>query len=217
MGTRAYTPAAYATAIGYYTSAEAWRSTVVGSYNTRSGLTTSWSWTDPMFVVGCGSSETTRTNGFTVNKNGDCTVKGVLTSGTKDFLIDHPLDPKNKVLRHSVVESPDIKNLYDGVVTLDNKGVAVVELPKYFEALNRDYRYQLTCVGDYAPIFIKQKIKGNKFVIAGGKPGLEVSWMVTGIRQDAFARKHPIVVEEEKGTGTSKNIVKGKYIHPDSF
>jgi hypothetical protein len=46
----------------------------------------------------------------------------------KFFRIDHPLDPANKYLNHSAVESPDMKNIYDGVVTLDADGEAVVEL-----------------------------------------------------------------------------------------
>jgi len=140
-----------------------------------------------------------------------------MSSPDKHFLIDHPLDPKNKVLIHSSVESPDRMNIYNGIIILDEKGEAVVELPAYFEALNKDHRYQLTPVGDYAPLYIKQKVKDNKFVIAGGKPGLEVCWMVTGIRQDAFALKNPLVVEEEKGTGTAKNYTKGTYIYPEGF
>lgn len=52
---------------------------------------------------------------------------------------------------HAAVESPDIKNLYDGVVVRDTNGEALIELPEWFEALNRDVRYQLTCIGGVAP------------------------------------------------------------------
>ena len=45
-----------------------------------------------------------------------------------------------------------------------------------------DYRYQLTCIGAHAPIYIARKIEDNAFAIAGGTPGLEVSWQVTGRR-----------------------------------
>ena len=34
--------------------------------------------------------------------------------------------------------------------------------------------------------------------IAGGGPGQKISWQVTGIRQDAYANAHRIVVEENK-------------------
>jgi hypothetical protein len=152
---------------------------------------------------------------------GDLSISGSLSKGSGTFLIDHPLDPQNKVLRHSFVESPDMKNIYDGIVNLDTNGQAVVTLPDYFEALNINYRYQLTCVGGYAPIFVKEKIKDKKFVIASANgikdAGLEISWQVTGNRNDAFARKNPIIVEEEKGTGTASAFKRGEYLYPEAF
>ncbi|MGH9844628.1 MAG: hypothetical protein ACREEM_38400 [Blastocatellia bacterium] len=69
---------------------------------------------------------------------------GTLSKGGGSFKIDHPLDPENKYLYHSFVESPDMMNIYNGVVTLDETGQAEVELPDYFSALNRDFRYQFT-------------------------------------------------------------------------
>jgi len=132
-----------------------------------------------------------------VTENGTTRVFGNLQKSSGSFTIDHPLDP-NKYLSHSFVESPDMMNIYNGVVTLDARGRAVVTLPSYFEALNRDFRYQLTPVGAFAPVYVAEKIKGNSFKIAGGKPGIEVSWQVTGIRHDAYANDHRIVVEEDK-------------------
>ncbi len=129
--------------------------------------------------------------------------------------MDHPLDPKNKILRHSFVESPDMKNIYDGVTVLNKEGEALVELPAYFEALNRDFRYQLTPIGMQMVLYIKEEIKNNKFKIAGGKPGMKVSWQVTGVRKDAYALKHPIIVEEEKGKNNP--FKKGEYLQPDVF
>jgi hypothetical protein len=67
------------------------------------------------------------------------------------FKIDNPLDPANKYLCHSFVESPDMKNVYDGVVVLDRKGKAEIELPDWFGALNKDFRYQLTAIGAPGP------------------------------------------------------------------
>ena len=57
---------------------------------------------------------------------------------SKDFKIDHPLDPENKYLRHTSIESDDMKNVYDGVVTLNDNGEAWVQLPNWFQALNID-------------------------------------------------------------------------------
>lgn len=130
--------------------------------------------------------------------NGHVTVNGELKKMSGSFVIDHPLDPANKLLSHSFVESPDMKNLYDGVVTLDMKGEATVHLPDWFEALNKDFRYQLTCIGGWAQVYISQEIKNNTFKIAGGKPGMKVSWMVTGTRHDPWANEHRIQVEKNK-------------------
>jgi hypothetical protein len=91
-------------------------------------------------------------------------------------------------------------NIYNGVVTLKESGSAEVRLPDYFEALNRDFRYQLTPIGSYAPVYVEQEIKHNLFRIAGGKPGQRISWQVTGIRHDAYANEHRIQVETSKSS-----------------
>jgi len=129
---------------------------------------------------------------------GDLHVTGTVSKLAGSFKIDHPLDPENKYLSHSFVESPDMMNIYNGIVVLDKAGTATVKLPDYFEALNQDFRYQLTCIGRPAGVYVAEEIKSNSFRIAGGKPGLKVSWQVTGVRHDAYANKHRIVVEEEK-------------------
>jgi hypothetical protein len=89
-------------------------------------------------------------------------------------------------------------NIYNGVATLSRHGDAVVKLPDWFDALNRDFRYQLTCIGGFAPVYIASEVSGNQFKIGGGRPGMKVSWQVTGIRKDAFANEHRIPVEEDK-------------------
>jgi hypothetical protein len=139
-------------------------------------------------------------------------VTGTLSKGGGSFRIDHPLDPENRYLSHSFVESPEMMNVYNGNVMLDERGEATVELPEWFEALNRDFRYQLTCIGAFAPVYVGEEIAGNRFRIAGGRPGLRVSWMVTGVRRDAFAEAHRIAVEEEK-----PEALRGTYLHPEAW
>lgn len=129
---------------------------------------------------------------------GDLFVSGTLSKSAGSFRIDHPLDPENKYLSHSFVESPDMMNIYNGNVVTNESCVATVELPDYFEALNTDYRYQLTVIGDFAQAIIKEKICSGKFVIQSNKPNVEVSWQVTGIRNDKYARENRIVVESSK-------------------
>lgn len=143
--------------------------------------------------------------------NGRVHVGGYLSKAAGGFTIDHPLDPENKLLTHSFVESPEMKNVYDGVVTLDEQGTAVVEMPPWFSALNRDFRYQLTTLGAFAPVYIARELEGQQFTIAGGTPGLRVSWQVTGVRQDAYALHHPLPVEESK-----RESDRGRYLQPEA-
>jgi len=142
--------------------------------------------------------------------SGNLFVTGQLVKGGGSFKIDHPLDPAGKYLYHSFVESPDMKNVYDGTAVLDGQGRAVVELPDWFEALNRDFRYQLTPVGGPAPnLHVAAPMTSGRFMIAGGPPGLEVCWQVTGIRQDRWADANRITVEEDKPARDH-----GRYLHP---
>jgi hypothetical protein len=144
--------------------------------------------------------------------NGNVHVAATLSKAAGSFKIDDPLDPENRTLSHSFVESPDMMNIYNGNVTLDKKGRAVVTMPEYFEALNQEFRYQLTCIGGFAQIFVAKKIEGNRFEIAGGKPGLEVSWQVTGIRHDPYAKANRIPVTEMKPADQ-----RGRYLNPEAY
>jgi hypothetical protein len=145
-------------------------------------------------------------------------VNGNLSKAGGSFLIDHPLDPANKVLYHSFVESPDMKNIYDGVVTTDGDGYATVTLPDYFSALNRDFRYQLTVIGtlgddeSFAVARVVRKIDDrNQFTIKTSLPLTEVSWQVTGIRHDAWANANRIPNAVDK-----PEHLKGRYLHPQA-
>lgn len=151
-------------------------------------------------------------NGYAAEFFGDVEVIGNLAKSAGTFKIDHPLAPADKYLYHSFVESPDMMNIYNGNATTDAAGMATVELPAYFEALNMEFRYQLTCIGQFAQAIVKEKVAGNRFVIQTDKPGVEVSWQVTGIRQDAYAKANRVVPEVEK-----KADDKGKYLHPELF
>jgi hypothetical protein len=167
-----------------------------------------------------------------VNMTGPVTITGPLTKPGGSFRIDHPLDPANKYLPHSFVESPDMKNVYDGVVVLDYKGEAEIELPDWFGALNKDFRYQLTAIGAPGPnLHISEEISSDgvtsyysnssnnenennssRFKIAGSASGMKVSWQVTGIRKDPWANVHRIRVEEDKPAKE-----RAYYIYPEHF
>ncbi len=144
--------------------------------------------------------------------DGDVFATGSIDSENDITKIDHPLDPANKYLSHSSLQSPDMMNFYNGNIVTDADGNAVVELPEWFEAINRDFRYQLTTIGQPAQAWIASKIANHSFAIKTDKPNVEISWQVTGIRQDAWANAHRTPVEAPK-LGRDA----GHYLHPELY
>lgn len=140
--------------------------------------------------------------------SGNVQITGSIAKGSGTFKIDHPLDPENKYLYHSFVESPDMMNIYNGNITTDGNGNADVQLPDYFNALNKDFRYQLTVVGTFAQAIISREVNNNLFSIKTDKPNVKVSWQVTGVRQDKYANAHRVIPEVEK-----EPEMRGKYLH----
>ncbi len=159
-----------------------------------------------IFELGGGGERMRIENGTgKVVVTGDFTVNGI-----KAFTMDHPLDPLNKLLMHAAVESNEVLNAYSGNVTTDGAGKAQVALPDYFEALNKDFRYQLTVVGGgVAQAIVSREVKGNQFEIATNQPNIKVSWEVKGVRNDAHMRKFPFIAESEK-----VGALKGQYFDP---
>lgn len=147
---------------------------------------------------GIGVHASAPASGLAMQADGNVTVNGTLIKSAGSFRIDHPLDPKNRYLSHSFVESPDMMNIYNGNVVTDRDGYAEVTLPEWFEALNRDFRYQLTVIASFAQAAIWEEVLDNRFVIRTTEPDTKVSWQVTGIRDDPYARAHPIEVEAPK-------------------
>ena len=157
-------------------------------------------------------------SGFSPNNwsgyfQGSVNVVGTLYKSSGAFRIDHPLDPAHKYLQHSFVESPEMKDVYDGVVRTNGKGFAVVKLPDYFQALNKDFRYQLTIIGTTGwRARVVKEIADNRFTIQTDLPRVKVSWQVTGIRHDPYANAHRIrVVVPKQGKAD------GRYVHPELY
>jgi len=160
-----------------------------------------------------GSGVNGGTNGLAGEFSGDVSINGKLNvTGTKNFRIDHPLDPENKYLYHAAIESSEALNIYSGNITTDQRGEAVVLLPEWFEAVNRDFRYQLTVIGSFAQAIVSEEIRANRFIIRTSAPEVKVSWQVTGTRSDPELLQHPFKVEEEK----SKDE-RGYYLNPDAY
>jgi trimeric autotransporter adhesin len=143
---------------------------------------------------------------------GDVDVSGIITGREKRCLVDHPSDPENKTLTHACVESDERFNVYSGNIALDTNGEARVTLPEWVAKFNRDFRYQLTCIGQAAPVYVAQEVSKDSFSIAGGAAGMKVSWQLTGIRDDAWAQANPLAVEQEK-----PDDEKGFFLSPEVF
>jgi hypothetical protein len=154
------------------------------------------------------------TNGLAGRFIGSVEIMGDLNvSGTKNFKIDHPLDPENKYLVHAAIESAEVLNIYSGNATLDVNGEAVVQLPEWFQEINRDFRYSLTPIGAAGSgLYIAQEITNGRFKIAGGVAGVKVSWQVTGVRSDRALLIHPFRAEQDKPVRE-----RGTYLNPEAW
>jgi hypothetical protein len=146
------------------------------------------------------------TGAYGLFANGD-----LAATGAKSFCIDHPLDPANKILRHFSLESDEVLNVYRGNAMLDAQGRAVVTLPDYFSAINRNVSYQLTPIGASANLYIESEVADNRFVVAGGQPGLKFSWTLTAERSDAYFQQFP---ERAQPEIDKREGEKGRYYIP---
>jgi len=59
---------------------------------------------------------------------------------------------------------------------------------------------------------VAREIEDNRFTIKTDRPGVKVSWQVTGVRKDAYAEAHRIQVEVDKNPEE-----RGKFLHPRLF
>ncbi len=136
-------------------------------------------------------------------------------TGAKNFAIDHPLDPENKILKHASIESNEILNLYRGKESFNSEGKVIVTLPDYFEAVNNNNaNYQLTPIGAAMPnLYIEKEVSNGTFVIAGGIPGKKVSWQLTVERDDPYLQQYP----EKRNMEVDKDENRGKYLMPQLY
>jgi len=156
-------------------------------------------------------------NGYAGYFNGNVVVTGSLSKGSGSFVIDHPLDPENKILRHNFVESPENLVVYRGKAKLNSIGESIVKVPEYFDALSKEDEATiiLTSIGkpfltgyDWETGFMSFKVYGE--------PGREVSWVVYADRDDPVIHELGRPVEEEKGPD-NKLCDKGKLLYPKAY
>lgn len=152
-----------------------------------------------------------------VKCNYNLLVVGSMTAGSKSFLIDHPLDPNNKNLRHAAIEGPKRDLMYRGRATLlVSFGVATASIdvneaagmmPGTLGALvdvnNADIFVQnLT---SFASTSAVNNGDGTFTVSVSSEDAVEISWMYVAERIDPLAMSLAdsdedghLIVEEEK-------------------
>lgn len=138
-------------------------------------------------------------------------------NGTKAFLIDHPLDPANKTLRHFCIESDEVLNMYRGIVELGANGQAIIELPDYFDAININPSYQLTAIGTATQPYVLSEIADNQFVISGAA-NTKVSWTVHAQRNDPTIQYYNSTIDNYTTNVRMKRPHEiGKYFNPEAY
>jgi hypothetical protein len=148
---------------------------------------------------------------------GDINVTGDIHKSNCYFLIDHPLDPENKLLRHTCVESPENLLIYRGTVRLSADGEAVVELPGYFEALTDEMQASVHLTPRGRPFLTGYDWQpGYTAFTVYGSPERQVSWMVLAQRDDPVAKQHMRPVVEDKGPD-NKFCDRGELLYPSAY
>ena len=157
------------------------------------------------------------TSGYAGYFSGSVHVTGYLSKGSGSFVIDHPLDPENKLLRHNFVESPENLLIYRGKAELNSSGEALVEMPDYFKALTKEEEasIHLTPVG--RPFLTGAEWNSDfTTIILYGDNNREVFWEVLVDRDDPVIHELGRPVEEEKG-GANTLCEKGKLLYPEAY
>ena len=192
--------AAHSGVIGYYSSN-------IGSLGKGSAGVDGWS--PAGYGVHGGS-----TSGYAGYFDGDVHVAGTLSKSFGSFVIDHPLDPMNKTLRHMFVESPEALCIYRGKIALDASGEAVVTLPSYFAALTKEEEATVSLTSIGKPFLAGYEwLSDHSAFKVYGEAGREISWVAYADRDDPAARKLTRPVEEDKGP-QNKLCDRGKLLNP---
>jgi hypothetical protein len=146
---------------------------------------------------------------------GNVNVTGTLSKGAGSFVIDHVLDPENKILRHNLVESPEHLCVYRGRTELDEHGRATVGLPDYFPALTDEENatVHLTPVGEEPSAASYRWNAEHSALTVFGAAHAEVAYLVLAARDDPVIHQLDRPVEEDKGG----EYERGRLLYPEAF
>ncbi len=128
-------------------------------------------------------------------------VNGSFAATSKNFDIPDPrYNGATKRLLPGVLEGPENAVYYRGKARLVG-GVAVIELPEYFESLTRkeDRTIQLTAKNGWSPLYIDGEIEHGQFPVKTteyGNTGQEFFWEVKAVRADVDKLQVEVIREE---------------------
>jgi hypothetical protein len=152
-------------------------------------------------TMSAGNAATAGAGGLSTT--GGCTATvGFFTSGTKAFVIPHPLDD-TKELMHACLEGPENGVFYRGEAVTKN-GVAEVVLPDYFEALTFDDDRSVLLTQIYADgsdeltMLAASRVIDGKFNIRSSAQTATVAWEVKAVRKVGVPVKLEVVRAKEK-------------------
>lgn len=124
------------------------------------------------------------TDGYTELVGNGLKIYGSLnTTGSKNFVMDHPTKP-GVSLTHASTESPHngVEYWSDGLVEIPGQGFKTVTLPPYFEALTApDHRVAILTSGTPDAGLSYEAIVDGKMIVHG-TPGALFSWVVKARR-----------------------------------
>jgi hypothetical protein len=145
-------------------------------------------------------------SGFTGAVQYNPTTYELVCNETKTFVIDHPVDAKNKYLVHACLEGPESGVYYRGKSEIVNGSSVEVQLPSYVGTLCTDLTVQITHIYDGAvKAFSASEVDSvsNSFTVYGENG--RFNWLVHGKRAD-------IVVEPSKADVSVRGDGPYKYI-----
>lgn len=138
------------------------------------------------------------TTGYAGWFEGNVNVTGSLTTPAAFLQVDHPESPADRWYQQALVGAFERVTVLSGNAVSGANGRVVVRVPEIFGRTHTDVRYQVTPIGRAAQPFIAKELADGRFTIDAGAAGVRLSWQLTGVRDDAAARRGAFQVEADK-------------------
>ena len=149
-------------------------------------------------------------NGWAGYFDGDVFVSGDLDMTTAAVAVDHPDDPGGQWYRRALVGAFEEVTVISGNARTGAGGRVAVRVSDLFARMHKDFRYQLTPLGETSKLFVSRQLTGGRFTIQADRAGLDVSWQITGVRNDPAAKRFAVTSRKTGGQ-------RGRYVAPELY